>query len=179
MAKITAPNEEFNCEIGGVQFEDGKAETDNQAVISYCRNAGYTVDGDTKAAAPEPESPDPRNLPEPEASTLRDAAVDPKPEDFLAPTNAGEANPHGPEVISPEIHASEGVRPVKGGDVHVENTNTQDAEEKAHAAQESFEADKPAGNASKEEWHAYATAQGKTEAELDGLGRDGIRELFN
>jgi hypothetical protein len=31
---------------------------------------------------------------------LRDAAVDPKPEDFLPPTYAGQANPHGPHVVS-------------------------------------------------------------------------------
>lgn len=35
---------------------------------------------------------------------LRDAAVDPRPGDFLPPTNAGEpgpeGNPHGPSVVS-------------------------------------------------------------------------------
>jgi hypothetical protein len=31
---------------------------------------------------------------------IRDAAVDPRPEDFLPPTNAGQANPHGPEVVA-------------------------------------------------------------------------------
>ena len=36
----------------------------------------------------------------------------------------------------------------------------------------------PAGNASLEEWHAYALAHGKTEAELEGKKRDEIRELF-
>lgn len=178
MAKITAPSEGYNGEIGGVQFTDGVAETDNQAVISYCRGAGYTVDGTTTKKEPEPESPDPRAVPDPEASTLRDAAVDPEPEDFLAPTNAGEANPHGPEVISPEIHASEGVRPVKGGDVHVDDIEAQDAAEKAHAEQETFTAKAPAGNASTEAWHEYALSQGRTPEELDGLTRDQLRELF-
>lgn len=133
MAKIKAPSETFNGEVGGVQFVDGEAETDNQAVLSYCRAAGYTVSGKTRALPKEPESPDPRNLPDPEASTLRDAAVDPEPEDFLAPTNAGEANPHGPDVVSPEIHASEGARPVKGGEVHVDDVDKQDAAETADA----------------------------------------------
>ena len=63
---------------------------------------------------------------------LRDAAVDPKPEDFLAPTNAGKADPHGPDVVSPGIHANQGVRPVKPGPVHVDDTGKQDAAETAH-----------------------------------------------
>jgi len=36
----------------------------------------------------------------------------------------------------------------------------------------------PAGNASKEAWHAYALANGKTSADLDGLGQREIRALF-
>lgn len=176
MAKITAPSKGFNGEVGGVQFTDGVAETDNQAVISYCRGAGYTVDGTTKDLPKEPESPDPRDVPDPEESTLRDAAVDPRPEDFLAPTNAGEANPHGPDVVSPEIHASEGVRPVKGGDVHVDDVAAQDAAETAHAEKESYVAEAPAGNASLEVWAEYATAQGK---DVEGLSRNEIRDLFN
>lgn len=31
---------------------------------------------------------------------LRDAAVDPRPGDFLVPTNAGLADPHGPRVVA-------------------------------------------------------------------------------
>lgn len=38
--------------------------------------------------------------------------------------------------------------------------------------------DKPAGNASTDVWHGYALAHGKTEQDLDGLGRDEIRALF-
>jgi hypothetical protein len=37
---------------------------------------------------------------------------------------------------------------------------------------------KPAGNASKDDWHAYALANGKTSADLDGLGQREIRALF-
>lgn len=36
----------------------------------------------------------------------------------------------------------------------------------------------PAGNASKEDWYAYALANGKTSADLDGLGQREIRALF-
>lgn len=63
---------------------------------------------------------------------LRDAAVDPKPDDFLAPINAGEADPHGPEVVSPEIH-HDGPAGLKPGDVHVDDLPRQEADEKALA----------------------------------------------
>lgn len=33
---------------------------------------------------------------------LRDAAVDPRPGDASVPTNAGQADPHGPLVVSPQ-----------------------------------------------------------------------------
>lgn len=36
----------------------------------------------------------------------------------------------------------------------------------------------PAGNASKDDWYAYALANGKTSADLDGLGQREIRALF-
>ncbi len=57
MAKITAPVKDFNGDIAGVQFSNGSAETDNEAVISYCAGAGYTVEGET--APPADEAPEP------------------------------------------------------------------------------------------------------------------------
>jgi len=42
--KITAPNQEYTGEVGGVLFEKGKAETENLLVVDYCRNAGYKVE---------------------------------------------------------------------------------------------------------------------------------------
>ena len=36
----------------------------------------------------------------------------------------------------------------------------------------------PGGNASKDAWHAYALAQGKSAEDLDGLTRDQLRDLF-
>lgn len=39
-------------------------------------------------------------------SPLRDASVNPRPGDYLAPTNAGTANPHGPAVMAPELGES-------------------------------------------------------------------------
>lgn len=94
MATIKAPVATFNGAVGGVQFADGEATTENQAVISYCLLAGYTI--------------------------LADA----KPEDD------GKATPT------------------------------------------------PAGNASREDWEAFALLNGKTAEDLDGLGRDQIRELL-
>ena len=38
--------------------------------------------------------------------------------------------------------------------------------------------EKPAGNASLEDWQAYATSKGMTEEELDGLTRDDLRDLY-
>lgn len=42
----------------------------------------------------------------------------------------------------------------------------------------STDASKPAKNAAKSNWTAYALANGKTEEELDGLTRDDIAGLF-
>lgn len=36
-------------------------------------------------------------------SRIRDGAVDPRDDDYLGPSNAGKANPHGPEVINPGL----------------------------------------------------------------------------
>lgn len=66
---------------------------------------------------------DPRDFVEPTriGTPLRDAAVNPRPSDFLAPSNAGAegelGNPHGPNVISPGLHADESVRTIRSGPV--------------------------------------------------------------
>lgn len=85
-------------------------------------------------------SADPRDYVTPTrvGTRLRDAAVDPRPGDFLPPVNAGlsgeEGNPHGPNVYSPEIHASQGLRPVRPGAVAADPA-VQSTEESAHATQ--------------------------------------------
>lgn len=144
MAKIKSPAEGFTGRtyIGPLilDFKDGVADYDGDlpdGVKRYLQQNGYGL-GSKAPTAPEsefPEPPDPRDYAEPTqvGSKLRDAAVDPHEDDFLAPTNAGKANPHGSEVISPEIHASQGVRPVKGGEVHVDDPEAQDAAETEHA----------------------------------------------
>lgn len=83
-------------------------------------------------------SADPRDIQNPAwvGTRLRDAAVDPRPGDFLPPVNAGlegeEGNPHGPNVYSPEIHASQGIRPVLDGPVS-DDPSEQSTAESAHA----------------------------------------------
>jgi hypothetical protein len=96
--------------VGGLVFTDGVAETDDEAILAYCEHAGYGIGG-KKPTAPEPvEQPDSREIhangPEMVGTPLRDASVDPRPEDYLAPVNAGKADPHGPLVVAPEIHGS-------------------------------------------------------------------------
>lgn len=168
-------------------FKDGEAEVDKlpPGVRQYLVGAGYGIDSEADPVKEEAPA-DPRDLTNEQLGTeLRDAAVDPRPTDFLAPTNAGQpgeaGNPHGPNVVSPEIHASEGVRPVKAGEVHVDDTAKQDAAETAHTEASRDNGDltglaKPAGNASHDTWIAYAKAQGK---DVGGLSRDQIRDLFN
>jgi hypothetical protein len=47
MATITAPVQDYSGPgVGGLIFEDSRAETSNPAVIAYARRHGYTVEGD-------------------------------------------------------------------------------------------------------------------------------------
>ena len=54
MAKITAPVKGFEGKVVGVQFSDGKAETDNEGALGYFLRHGYKVEG---AHAPKKASP--------------------------------------------------------------------------------------------------------------------------
>lgn len=201
-----------------LEFEDGVAEFDgdlNHGVRQYLLGAGYKV-GSTAGAvvADAPALPDPREHTDEQVGTaLRDAAVDPRPEDFLAPTNAGkdgpEGNPHGPHVVAPQIHASTG-QPVVPGPVGsfekdadgttvvVSDTDAQERRETEFAERvlvgdepapdvlvdmgrnaEPAAADEvPAGNASTEAWRDYARTQGATDEDLDGKGRDELRDTY-
>lgn len=115
-----------------LNFVDGVADFDGDlpdGVRQYLVGRGYGI-GSQSPTQPEPvEMADPRDVDTEVVGTrLRDAAVDPKPEDFLAPTNAGEGNPHGPEVVSPEIHAS-GPAGILPGNVFVEDPEKQEKRE--------------------------------------------------
>lgn len=113
---IKAPVAEFNGSVGGVQFANGEAETDNPAVIAYCKAAGYTIEASKKVA---------KKATKPEPGT--DPAADPK---------------------KPGIELDGKPTPP------------------------------PAGNASREDWEAFALLNGKSAEELDGLSRDEIRDLL-
>ncbi|MFJ6235043.1 hypothetical protein ACIQH0_13155 [Streptomyces griseus] len=104
MARITTPVPGYSGQgPGGLMFQDGVGESDDPAVIAYCQGAGYGIDGEPpKRQVPEP--PDPREVTTSVVGArVRDAAVDPRPDDFRAPVNAGEANPHGPDVYAPGL----------------------------------------------------------------------------
>ncbi len=104
-----------------LDFTDGVAEFDGTlppGVRQYLVGAGYGIDTDAPEPEPVPEPADPRDVENVQGGTrLRDAAVDPREGDFLPPTNAGEANPHGPQVVAPGIHAVSGPGPIVPGPV--------------------------------------------------------------
>lgn len=142
MAQITSPVSGFTgtTYLGPTRldFVDGVADSDDltDGQKAYLVGAGYGI-GSASVTVPEPqEVADPRDFDPVEqvGEPLRDAAVDPEPSDFLPPTNAGQANPHGPDVVSPGIHALQDVRPVKPGDVHVDDLDAQQEAETEHAA---------------------------------------------
>lgn len=76
---------------------------------------------------------DPRDLVERQiGSKARDGAVDPLPKDFMGPTNAGlpgeAGNPHGPNVVSPGIHASGEFAVVPGPTLPVSHQESKETE---------------------------------------------------
>lgn len=137
--KVYAPVETFKGKVGAVQFEKGVAEVDEGSPeLGYFRRRGYGVGSPAAPVLPydklEPtrdgEVVDARSYGEQHwaGAPLRDAAVDPEPGDYLPPTNAGEANPHGPLVVAPEIHAS-GPAGIRSGEVHVDDVKRQEKAE--------------------------------------------------
>ncbi|GAA2037374.1 hypothetical protein GCM10009740_31470 [Terrabacter terrae] len=127
--KISSPDQTFSGEsrYGDLvlQFKNGVAKHDGElpaGVRQYMLGAGYSLGSKSPAEPDETPAPaDPRDVTHVQGGTpLRDAAVDPRDSDFLAPTNAGadgpEGNPHGPNVVAPQIHGSVG-QPVIPGPV--------------------------------------------------------------
>jgi hypothetical protein len=151
--------------IAGVEFDDGSPDRDiNAAVRAYASRHGLRVDGDRLVVVESDDEPrvDSRDVTEQKVGTpLRDAAVDPKPGDFLPPINAGQADPHGPEVIAPHVHGAADRR-ITPGPVHVDNPAAQEISETAATVEQHDlgEPERPAKSARKAEWEAYATARG-------------------
>lgn len=139
MTKIKSPIEGYNgsSTFGSTTlvFTDGEADAKDvpEGVLSYLREKGFGVDGKTVDQPDAPAPIDSREIVEEQVgSKARDAAVDPKPEDFLPPVNAGKADPHGPKVVAPQIHAAK-EQPVRPGDVSDDNA-VQEKAESEHAA---------------------------------------------
>jgi hypothetical protein len=110
--EVFTPVAGYSGEVAGVWFENGRGEAERgSAALRYFRQQGYGI-GEPVDPPAAPEPVDPRTLGTHGdgiahvGPRLRDAAVDPQPGDFLVPTNAGAANPHGPLVASPGIHAA-------------------------------------------------------------------------
>jgi hypothetical protein len=143
--KVHAPVEDYEGDGPGVDddgkpvhFENGVATvaSSETGALAWYEANGYGV-GSKKASDPVEHPVDvlstDAEVNSQVGTPLRDAAVDPQPEDYLAPINAGKADPHGPEVISPGIHATQGIRAVRPGRVP-QRSAQQDAAEKEAAA---------------------------------------------
>lgn len=136
--KVEAPVKDFTGVIAGVSFANGSASidpTEHPGAYQYFQDAGYTVDGEVvndnppgrHDPRPEPSAPAPGTPDNPTGiiggTPPKDAAVDkdaagPMSDAFLPPTNAGEADPHGPSVVSPGLHAVPPA-PIRPGEVHL------------------------------------------------------------
>jgi hypothetical protein len=194
---IHSPVEGFTGDgPGGLKFEDGRAETDNERLVAYCRKAGYGIDG-TDPEPPEPVEPaDPREHGTDHLGTrLRDAAVDPEPDDYLPPTNAGQDNPHGPRVVAPGIHAAPPA-PIHPGPVpgepeeqaeqetalaaEVLTTGADVREATQAAAEDNPQPDKPpARSASKATWLDYAVTRGMSREDAEAATRDELANRYS
>lgn len=186
MARVTAPNRGYSGISAGVQFKDGVGETDNPAALAYFRQAGYGIDGDPPVPQAPPEA-DARAHTGPEAigTRLRDAAVDPRASDFLPPTNAGEADPHGPRVVAPGIHAHE-TGPIVPGPVPRGNQAQEEKEtavDQAVFVEQLDVADvvggtRPTQSARKAEWVDFAVARGMRRRDAEALTVAEIQDRY-
>lgn len=194
MTKIYTPNRAYSGDSAGVTFVDGVGETDSERALAYFRRAGYGIG---KEPAWSPPAPNPTYQAPPATvrvgGDLRDAAVNPLPSDFLAPINAGNADPHGPSVVSPGLHAV-GPAPIRPGPVAVDDPRRQDAEESELASRvligqelapdvvqdiaASQRAEAPARSGSKSEWVAYAVSQGMSRGEAEDATKADLQERF-
>lgn len=145
---VRTPVRDYTGEIAGIAFADGEASFDpkeHPGALGYFVSAGYEVQGyDTSpeppgrfearptpsAAAPgTPDNPTGivGGVPPKDAAVEKDAGG-PWSDAFLPPTNAGEADPHGPLVVSPGLHAVPPA-PIRPGEVHVDDLPRQEAAE--------------------------------------------------
>ncbi len=153
MARITTPVPGYSGPgPAGVMFQDGEGHSEDPAVLDYCRSAGYGID-DEPPALKQPQVPDPREVTGPVhvGAPARDAAVDPSPSDFRPPVNAGDANPHGPEVYAPGLPG--------GGHQPLAPAGPSTPPEEGMEAKGEPDAKPPVQSAPVADWRAYALTQ--------------------
>lgn len=135
MKTVHAPQSDYSGVSAGVIFIDGVGYTDHPGALAYFEANGYTVtDGGTPHDLP-PQSVQPRAAAQPAS---RDAAVNPDAggpvsDAFLPPVNAGQDDPHGPEVVSPGLHATPPA-PIVPGPVSSDPAEQEAAEQEAAEA---------------------------------------------
>lgn len=97
---IYSPVEGYSGTVAGVVFDDGKAETDDEAALAYFRRHGYGI-----GSPPEAEETEPTEPPEPvvTTTTLRDAASPDTPEEPVKPEGGTEPQPEGDVEAHPNV----------------------------------------------------------------------------
>lgn len=86
MAKIYAPNKQYNGITAGIRFVDGVGETDNECLLEWFKKSRYMVVEEVKPEPPLPVSPVTPQVIEEKAK--------PEPPKFkLKPTTAKKAKP--------------------------------------------------------------------------------------
>lgn len=96
MAKIIAPNKKYNGTSASVPFVNGVGETDNQNLIQWFKENGYTVESVDSPSVPEviPETDpeavpevvheaDPETVPEPDPEAVPEVVQEADPENVL------------------------------------------------------------------------------------------------
>lgn len=212
MAKTTttttvyAPNRDLTGVVAGVPFARGQGEVDEAShpgAMLYFRRAGYGIGTDAVRADPKPtpyQAPAPAEVRRPQSldAAVQPDAGGPVSDAFLPPTNSGAANPHGPSVVSPGLHAVPPA-PIRPGAVHVEDPQRQEREETelaqrvlvdgepatiAAGIDESGDtsdaslqdAGVPRKNGTKAAWVDYAVSQGMDRDEADDMTRDQLQQ---
>jgi len=186
----------YSGTIAGVTIEDGEPVEDaanplpdgfdaqawTRSVRSYANRHGLAVENGKLVVleAEDVATIDSRDVTtQPVGTRLRDAAVNPKPVDYLPPTNAGLADPHGPLVVSPGIHGAPG-RPVTPGPVapaaEQERVETADSVEVRDV--EVAEPPRSGSGSAKDAWVVYAISQGADPDEAGLLTRDALIEQY-
>ena len=183
----------YNGTLVGVTFENGRpakgskepddVEAFAASIAAYAKRHGMGIVDDTLVVF-DPEERlhvDSRDVGVHLVGTkLRDASVDPKPTDHLVPTNAGHADPHGPDVVSPELHGVESAKTITPGDVGTP-TEQQVDETGATVDATDVELEQPptsGAGSGKDAWVTYAISKGADPDEVGLLTRDALIEAY-